>query len=230
MIFYDRETINRALEINDDIQFQVISIGDTRVVKSTEIFKNYGSFLEMYSVFPTFPSSPETNNPFMEQSFCSVVQYAFKNITKKCVEQTLPVLDVLRVTECRGNVGQYSKLKSTISSIFPHFDNENNFQMVCNYWVNVNPGDGTQIWECDKITDYKSLREYRSDHFDEDVNLSWFNIEESDDLKKKYLIEAKNNTCIFYFSNILHSPVINEDDKLRCSIVSWYELGEKNDS
>ena len=230
MIFYDRETIVNALEFNDNIKFEVINVDDVSIIQSTEIFKNYENFLELYSSFPVLPSSPNTNNPFMEQSFSNIIEDSFSIIAEMCIKKTLPKMKILNRRDCRSNVGQYSKLKSPISSIFPHLDTDHNFQMVCNYWVNVSHGDGTQLWECDQIKTDHDLLEYRNSHFDVNLVLNWFNIEESYDLKKKYFIKAKNNTCIFYFSNILHSPVINEDDKLRCSIVSWYDLVEDNDN
>lgn len=233
MIFYDRETVNHALEFNDDIEFNVISLNDMQLVYTSEIFKNYEYFLDLYTKFPVLPSSGSdvTNNLFMDQRFPNIIENTFLRLTEMCVEKTLPVLKIKNQTEFRGNIGQYSKLSSSYNSIFPHMDTEFNYSMVCNYWVNVNPGDGTQFWDCEEIKTENDRIEYiKKNKIDLKKLYNWYNIEEDNSLKKKYFAEAKNNTCFFYFSNILHSPVINEDDNLRCSLVSWYNLVEKDDS
>lgn len=230
MIFYDRETIEHALELNDNIIFEVFNFDGGAVVKSSQIFKNYGDFLSLYDTIPVVPSTEKNNaNPFMVQKFPNIIEDVFLKITKLCVQNTLTAMEVDGRRFVRGNVGQYSKLKSPMYSIFPHRDSDENYQMVCNYWVNVNEGDGTQFWELDVVNDTKANSEYIEKHYDCTNQFNWYNIQEYKKLKKKYFLPAENNTCAFYFSNLLHSPVINESDLLRCSIVSWYNLKEKND-
>lgn len=231
MIFYDRDTINQALELNDNIQFEIIEFDDGVLVNSSEIFKNYEKFLELYSSFPVLPSSEFNNkNMFMVQKFPSIIRCAFLKISKLCVENILPNLQISNISGCRGNVGRYDILKSRIFSIFPHVDSDSNYNLVCNYWVNVSTGDGTQFWKCDKIKNNDDISKYVDSQYDSNLIKDWYNIQETDDLKKTYFCPAKNNTCIFYFSNLLHSPVINEDNNLRCSIVSWYDLKDKNEN
>jgi len=231
MITFDRNTVDYALELNDNIEFEIVNFGKDSLVKSSEIFKNYENFLQLYSSLPIFPSSGNNNNMFMEQAIPSIVSDIFKTITNKCITQTLPKLEMIEnYAECRSNVGQYSKLKSKTSSILPHMDHSNNFQIVCNYWVNVNQGDGTQFWECDKIKSFDDLLNYRHPNYDLTKTKNWFNLKEDNDFKKTYFSIAINNTCVFYFSKLLHSPVINENDYLRCSIVAWYDLKEKDEN
>lgn len=229
MIFYDKETINRALELNENIQFEVVNFNTGTVVKSSKIFKNYEDFLSLYSTFPVVPSTEKNNkNLFMVQKFPNVINESFIEVTELCVQKTLTALEIDCMKSLRGNVGQYSKLKSPMYSIFPHLDSNNNFSMVCNYWVNVNNGDGTQFWSFEGGNDPKKHEEYIIKNYGYESIYDWYNIQETKELKKVYFLPAENNTCVFYFSNLLHSPVINETDLLRCSIVSWYHLKKKN--
>ena len=232
MIFYDRETINHALELNENIEFEVIDFDGGSHVRSSEIFKNYEKFLYLYSTFPVLPSTKQNNaNMFMVQKFSNIIEELFLEVTELCLEKTLPFFKIYDQKEVRGNVGQYSKMSSTYNSIFPHMDNEFNYNVVCNYWVNVNDGDGTQFWKCDKIKTENDRIEYiENSKIDLTKTYNWFNIQEINDLKKVYFSPAKNNTCVFYFSNLLHSPVINRQDNLRCSIVSWYDLKENDEN
>lgn len=229
MIILTRESINHCLELNDNIEFNEVEVDGGFVVYSSEVFKNFDSFLELYELFPVLPSSQyESGNPFMVQSFPGIVAEAFINLTLKHTE-IIEKYSCSKMSSIRGNVTQNNKIVCHKSSILPHIDNAYlNKSLVCNFWVNVSDGDGTQLWKFDDspVENYE-FSKYKESCLNDKTMINFYNYEGNDRFTKNYFISAKNNTCCFYYSNLLHTAVINNDNTLRCSIVSWYELEEK---
>ena len=229
MIILDRETVDYCLELNDNIEFNTVEIDGGVVVYSSEVFKNFDSFLELYELFPVLPSSQyESSNPLMIQTFPGIIVEPFINLTLKYIETTKKYSN-LQMLQLRGNVAQNNKIICHINSILPHIDCEGSDNgLVCNFWVNVSDGDGTQLWKFDGIPiGNDEFSKYKELYANDNNMVIFYNYEGDDRFTKNYFIPAKNNTCCFYYPNLLHSAVINNDDTLRCSIVSWYGLEEK---
>lgn len=227
LTFINKDVLIESIQLNPlseiDINYHKICDGcGYWVIKN--LFKNFPLFVEVSKLSPVINSTEEYGfNCFFKQNLPSLQLRNIKYFLTNFIRNNLNYNYENLIFNDYGNLFKWGKITASKTSILPHSDTpiitKSKGILASNIWMSEGYNGGTAFWKYDgnlySNSDYLNYVLSFKDSYS-----LYENYQGDSHLEKIGESPSEYGTVTLYDPNLLHSPVVNEDENhLRWSYV-----------